>query len=242
MTSRPRKIDTLSPITKRERDMQVLCLGLSPLQEALNKLGYKAYHCRVAAPTVGHIPLWPEGFDAKLNGNGKSFGREEFDKILTRFSAITDMPAANFSEELLIAYPDAKVILTTRDPDKWIESVERSMYAVIYSRIGSILKIILPEALPFRQLVLAALTDWSNGNLEDRTALRAGFIAHNEKIRKLARGRLLEFSPKDGWEPLCAFLDKTCSKDTISLCECGRWTKWISAVIVALVTYKWLKH
>ncbi|TGO61643.1 hypothetical protein BOTNAR_0126g00150 [Botryotinia narcissicola] len=107
---------------------------LSPaLQEALNKLGYRTYHCRVAAPTEGHIPLWLEGFDAKLNGNAKSFGREEFDKILTGFSATTDMPAVNFSEELLIAYPDAKVILITRDPDKWIASVERSIYAIIYS-------------------------------------------------------------------------------------------------------------
>ncbi|KAF7932102.1 uncharacterized protein EAE97_009123 [Botrytis byssoidea] len=206
MTFRTRKIDTLSSITKRERDMQVLCLGLSrtstmSLQEALNKLGYGTYHCRVAAPTEGHIPLWLEGFDAKLNGNGKSFGREEFDKILTGFS-LPDMPAVNFSEELLIAYPDAKVILTTRDPDKWIGSVERSIYAIIHSRLWFILKIVLPEALPFRQLLLTALIDWSNGNLEDRTALRTGFISHNEKIRKLARGRLLEFSPRDEWGTL----------------------------------------
>lgn len=29
------------------------------------------------------------------------------------------MPAAYFAEELLAAYPEAKVILTTRDVDKW---------------------------------------------------------------------------------------------------------------------------
>ncbi|CCD57033.1 predicted protein [Botrytis cinerea T4] len=71
------------------------------------------------------------------------------------------------SRELLIAYPNAKVILTTRSPDKWIEPVERSTYA---------------EALTFRQLVLSALTDWSGGRPEDRTFLREEFVAYNENI------------------------------------------------------------
>ncbi|KAK8908167.1 hypothetical protein QC760_004027 [Botrytis cinerea] len=48
------------------------------------------------------------------------------------------------SRELLIAYPNAKVILTTRSPDKWIEPVERSTYAVIHPRLWSILKMLLP--------------------------------------------------------------------------------------------------
>ncbi|KAF7870083.1 uncharacterized protein EAF02_009273 [Botrytis sinoallii] len=245
----PRKIDNLPVIKQRALDMQVLCLGLSrtstmSLQESLNKLGYRTYHCRVAAPTKGHISLWLEGFDAKLNGNGKPFGREEFDKILTNFSATTDMPAVNFSEELLAAYPAAKVILTTRDPDKWIESVERSIYA---------------EALPFRQLLIIALTDWSGGEPEDRKALRAGFIAHSEKIRRLAGGRLLEFSPKDGWELLCNFLGKPVPNEPYPYVNAGndthrlfvlsmvfnffiKWSKWIGAVVVALATFRWLKH
>ncbi|TGO86481.1 hypothetical protein BPOR_0300g00100 [Botrytis porri] len=127
------------------------------------------------------------------------------------------MPAVNFSEEHLLAYPDAKVVLTTRDPDKWIASVESSMYAIIHSRL------LLPvQSSPIPSTLLAGLADWSNGNPEDRVALRAGFLAHNENIRKLASGRLLEFSlPKNGWEPLC-FFGETCSGDIIVLCECGR--------------------
>jgi hypothetical protein len=33
--------------------------------------------------------------------------------------AVTDMPAAYFAEELIAAYPDAKVILTVRNVDDW---------------------------------------------------------------------------------------------------------------------------
>ncbi|KAF7887783.1 hypothetical protein EAF00_010077 [Botryotinia globosa] len=202
----PRKIDNLPVIAQRALDMQVLYLGLShtstmSLQESLNKLGYRTYHCRVAAPTTGHIPLWLESFDAKLNGNGKPFGREEFGKILTNFS----------------------------------------------------------EALPFHQLLLIALTDWSGGKPDDCKALRAGFIAHNEKIRRHAGGRLLEFSPKDGWEPLCNFLGKPVPNEPYPYVNAGdstyrlfvfsmvlyfsiKLSKWIGAVVVALATFRWLKR
>ena len=35
--------------------------------------------------------------------------------------AVTDFPCCMFPEELLEAYPDAKVILTNRNVDKWYE-------------------------------------------------------------------------------------------------------------------------
>jgi hypothetical protein len=48
-------------------------------------------------------------------------------------------------------------------------------------------------------LLELAVLDWSNGLPDDRTALRAGFIAHNENIRKLVpSNNLLEFTPKNG--------------------------------------------
>ena len=44
---------------------------------------------------------------------------------------MTDAPCVNFSDELLAAYPDAKVVLTTRDVDKWLPSMERSYYKIL---------------------------------------------------------------------------------------------------------------
>jgi hypothetical protein len=35
----------------------------------------------------------------------------------------TDMPPIHFIPELLYLYPDAKVVLVTRDPDRWVESI-----------------------------------------------------------------------------------------------------------------------
>lgn len=46
--------------------------------------------------------------------------------------AVTDAPAANFVDELIAAYPDAKVILTTRESStKWLASLERIYWQLL---------------------------------------------------------------------------------------------------------------
>ena len=44
---------------------------------------------------------------------------------------MTDAPCANFTNELTAAFPKAKVILTTRDPDSWVRSMNSSYYRVL---------------------------------------------------------------------------------------------------------------
>jgi len=44
-----------------------------------------------------------------------------------------DAPCACFADELIPAYPKAKVILSNRDPDKWLGSMESSYYRVLTS-------------------------------------------------------------------------------------------------------------
>ena len=45
--------------------------------------------------------------------------------------ATTDAPCVNFTDELLKMYPTAKVILTNRDLDSWIKSIENSFFRVL---------------------------------------------------------------------------------------------------------------
>lgn len=62
--------------------------------------------------------MWMDALTAKFDGKG-SFGREEWDALLGHCQAVSDWPAVAFAPELIAAYPDAKVILTTRDVDSW---------------------------------------------------------------------------------------------------------------------------
>jgi len=52
------------------------------------------------------INLWGEAVDAKFLGQGKPWGREEFDNILGTCAAVTDMPCFCFADELISAYPE----------------------------------------------------------------------------------------------------------------------------------------
>jgi hypothetical protein len=62
--------------------------------------------------------MWQDAFAAKFDGEGE-FGREQWDQLLGHCQAVCDWPAVAFAKELIEAYPDAKVLITTRDVDSW---------------------------------------------------------------------------------------------------------------------------
>jgi len=41
------------------------------------------------------------------------------------------MPCILFVDELLAAYPDAKVILTNRDEDSWVVSMDKTVFEIL---------------------------------------------------------------------------------------------------------------
>ncbi len=104
--------------------MRLLCLGLgrtgtTSLRVALHELGYSTYHGWSLMENPPDCVLWKEALTAKYEGEGKLYGREEFDSMFCDSDAVLDIPGSLFTEELIRAYPDAKVIVTTRDLDSW---------------------------------------------------------------------------------------------------------------------------
>lgn len=47
--------------------------------------------------------------------------------MLRKYEAITDLWAAEFAEELIDAYPDAKLILNVHDIDEWYTSMQENI-------------------------------------------------------------------------------------------------------------------
>jgi hypothetical protein len=95
-------------------------LLLPALRTALKELGFEdCYHMMSAS--VENPPdclMWSDALAAKYDGEG-TFTRDDWDKLLGHCQAVCDWPAVAFAKELIEAYPDAKVILTTRDVDSW---------------------------------------------------------------------------------------------------------------------------
>jgi len=136
-----------APVRERtDRKMQVIALGLSrsgtdSLRQALLMLGYRGvYHgYEIPGRSQEDVVFWIPWLKTKLARGGydsmiflPDLTAEKFDTILGDLEAITDTPANMFGEELMLAYPDAKIILNRRqDLNAWFWSMQRTAIAVL---------------------------------------------------------------------------------------------------------------
>lgn len=202
---------------RRTKPMRVLCLGQSrtgtmAIFTALQQLGYTPYHMAVAmgSPKT-NLGLWCEALNAKFHGKGKPWGREEFDRILGDYDAVADVPAICFVEELVAAYPEAKVISTQRDVDSWLKSMD--------STGGLVQRWPMWETLaqwdhalagPWWELtkVVMPANFHTQFDFSPDSPARQAFFDHYELLqRTVPQENMLEYKVGEGWESLCEFLD-----------------------------------
>ncbi|KAI1334517.1 hypothetical protein F5Y15DRAFT_287712 [Xylariaceae sp. FL0016] len=223
-----RFIDTL-PAPQHVVPKKIISLGASrtgsySLLLALRQLGYKVVHMsEVAArllamgqpqdPTLA--TLFEEALRCKYQGKGKPYGRAEFDKWLAEFDAILEIPEF-FVEEFVAAYPDAKFILTEREPDKWVKSVHATAWQA-YSRMEryplKAVRHLDAKTNQYCTLMMAMMEAWNvDLNLpEGVLRLKAQYLALNETSKKIVpENQLLVLQLEEGitWDKLCPFLEK----------------------------------
>ena len=100
----------------RDRPMQVLALGLSrcgteSLKLALEDLGYKGVYHGFES-TAEQAMVWTRLWDAKFADSGRKVSVEDFDRLIGNYEAVTDALGCMFAEDLIEAYPHAKVWLS----------------------------------------------------------------------------------------------------------------------------------
>ena len=172
--------------------------GTSSLRAALEELGLgPCYHMRVMVEDSAHAPLW----QSIVDGNDP-----DFDTIFADYQATVDAPACLYYQALMEKYPDAKLLLSVRDGERWYSSVRESIYlGYLVPRWMEI----IPTVGPFLKLTRTMIWEgFFNGRLEDKPYAISLFKQHNEAVKKLVPAeKLLVFNVKEGWEPLCAFFD-----------------------------------
>ncbi|KAJ6502942.1 P-loop containing nucleoside triphosphate hydrolase protein [Mycena vitilis] len=195
--------------------MRVLVLGYprtgtDSMRAALEILGYGDVHhmmCVFANPPEAE--MWAEAIRARFFGRGTPYGRAEWDQLLGHCQAITDTPGAIFAADLISAYPDAKVILTNRDPDKWWTSFSQSIGAITASWRYRLAGILAPQAFGRTTALTRLIVSVVAGHVITEEGAKARFVQHYEDVRKLVpKERLLEYEVSQGWGPLCAFLER----------------------------------
>ncbi len=174
--------------------------GTLSLKAALDELGVgPTYHMNEVFRNRPHLQEWLAYADT---------GTADWDTLFGNYESAVDFPAACAWKELYHTYPDAKVVLTVRDPDSWWRSTNtvifptRTMFPAWFKRV-----------VPFTQGWLD-MTDklvWTgifNGTFEDQSYATDIFNEHIETVRAYCDPeRLLVFNVAEGWKPLCEFLD-----------------------------------
>ena len=184
------------------------------MQSALEILGYNntahgfdmISHPEIGAP-------WMQAVNAKFLGQGKPNGRAEFDALLGNCAAVTDIPCAAFWEELMAAYPEAKIILVQRDIEDWYKSFDATIITELFSRVTTVIVDYVEPLIGSRIGALNRKLVYGYFQAETpdevRQNARGVYREHYRRIREAApKERLLEYRLGEGWGPLCDFLGK----------------------------------
>ncbi len=191
--------------------MDVLCIGLGrtgtySLKLALERLSLgPCYHMWELSRHPEQLPLW----EAAVCGEPVNW-----DQLFAGYRSTTDWPGAYFWRELTAVYPAAKVVLTTRDPERWYDSVRETLHHFGLPRHGLDALLYRLEnrrdpALGRRRRLNQEII-WERtfgGRFTDRQHAIDVFNQHIADVRaEISAGRLLVYEVAQGWQPLCDFL------------------------------------
>jgi hypothetical protein len=165
--------------------------GTASLKFALETLGIgRCYHMSEVLADPSHIELWLRA----------ERGEAVFEQIFDGFSATVDFPACIFWRELMETYPDAKVLLSVRDPERWYRSTQETILSPHFVKHMA--------GGPFGKIGSGLIGRFFDGELHDHDHLIRRFNEHVESVRSaVPADQLLVYEVKQGWEPLCEFLD-----------------------------------
>ena len=181
--------------------------GTESLKLALEQLGFgKCYHAYELIANPHQIVYWEQ----LQNGE-----KPDYNTLFEGYQAAVDFPVCYHYRELTEQYPDAKVILTVRSPSHWYDSAAKTIFmkpeqakvrllwflSLFSKRLRYIYRI-----TKYGQSFLFGRV-WKN-ETADKTAMMDFFNNWNEEVKQtIPANKLLVYEVKQGWEPLCKFLN-----------------------------------
>jgi hypothetical protein len=163
--------------------------GTLSLKVALEQLlGGRCHHMiEVFAQAEEQIPVWTAAIDGE---------QVDWHALLGGYVAQVDWPGASFWPELSEAFPDALVLLSVRDPEAWYRSATSTIFSGMHDAAEG--------GNAWMSSMLRLLDDRFSSEIDDRSAMIEAFERHNDRVRStIPADRLLEWTPSDGWDPIC---------------------------------------
>src|SRR5207244_4123838 len=121
-----------------------------------------------------------------------------WDQVFDGFAAAVDWPSAAFWPEIAAHYPDAIILLSTRESaEAWWKSANATIFEPSRGE---------PPG-PMGEMMKAMMSSRFTPHIHDKAAAIAAYERLNAEARaKAPRGRLVEWKPGDGWGPLASAL------------------------------------
>jgi hypothetical protein len=166
--------------------------GTHSLKLALETLlGAPCYHMREVFEHPEHVPSWL----AAVRGEPV-----DWDGLFAGFAGTVDWPGAAFWRQLSAAYPEAIVLLSSRDSSEaWWRSADATIFEGMRRDVppGAGLE-------PWRAMVRELMATRFTARFDDEREAKDAYERHNAEVRAEVPGRrLVEWQPGDGWQPLC---------------------------------------
>ena len=142
---------------------------------------------RTGRTVAASTPVWVDAID------GRSV---DWGELMKGYTAVVDWPGASFWPELSSANPDALVLLSIRDPDKWYTSCSNTIFSGI--------RMMVEQGDEWMAAMTRLFGERFSDQIEDRDAMIAAYEKHNDAVRAgVPKERLLEWTVADGWGPIC---------------------------------------
>ncbi|WP_329430238.1 sulfotransferase family protein [Streptosporangium sp. NBC_01495] len=181
--------------------------GTLSLKMALERLGFgPCHHMTEVIERPGQVRGWL----ALAEGRPVSW-----EDLLGGYDSCVDWPSAAYWRELAEYFPEAKVVLTVRDPGRWLASMNATVFERFRRGGGfsgramrGLSSVLGTDLAAFSQMVRLTVQERVFGGCwEDPERVLRVFRAHvDDVVAAIPPGRLLRFEVGQGWEPLCGFL------------------------------------
>ena len=109
----------------------------------------------------------------------------DWESLFRGYQATVDWPGCNFYREFLRLYPEAKVILTVRDPERWYDSARQTIYCQLRAFPAWVMPF-LPRMRRFLRMTERLI--WEGvfrGRFEDRAFAVEVFNRHTEEVKRV---------------------------------------------------------
>jgi hypothetical protein len=170
--------------------------GTLSLKHALELLGYgPCYHMFELNNRMEHLELWHRAMDDAL---------ASWDAIFRDYNSAVDWPTCSFWRQLSVAYPDAKFVLTEREPDAWYRSASSTIFPAMIEGRSSADPNRHARIRMSSRLILSRTFD---DRTDDKAHTLDVYSSHVREVKAaLPHDRLLVMNVEQGWRPLCDFL------------------------------------